>query len=1616
MSEGPGGPQGATAGGTLAMRMLSQRAMAASQMKRAANDKAIAQMLASKKSGPPAARLGDEIQHKSFLGALAGAVLGAIVTIAEGCLIMAACATGPYALVLVPALMYASYKASDYVEEKQNQLESWINSFCDTDGAINTGSKNVKINGKPAARAAVTLPPPPPPGAIPEVPQGEPSWGDIATDLLESAAEKAVPLAKAWGNAVITLTDSNAGFMDRVSAGASLLFPAGPVLMEFATMVGGRGEIKKDVDFPEAGEDTALCDKENKPPRIAQGSSNVFINNQPAARKGDKLECSAAIVEGSPDVFIGGEQVTYLDIQPEFPPWQRMILGGITIASYLLPPAGLLGKLGNLAKLGKLGNLLGKSGKLLGAKLGALLGKTGNSLKSIANKVIRWVTDPVDPVTGAYCDERTDFTLGQTLPLSFTRFHSSVLPLHGLTGVGWSDSWSEYAWVREQGNRVDVISLGATLNFAFDGESDTAVNPYHAQYILRRRDDYLELFDRDALSSRFFYDAFPGMRLRHPVTDDTSDDRLAHSPADRMYMLGGMSDTASNRITFERDTQYRITGVSHTDGIRLKLTYHASGYLKAIHRTDNGIQTLATYEQDARLDYHLFYEYDAADRIIRWSDNDQTWSRFTYDAQGRCVTVTGAEGYYNATLDYGDGCTTVTDGKGIHRYYYDPDGNILREEAPDGSTTTYEWDEFHHLLARHSPAGRVEKFEYNAAHGQLSRYTAADGADWQYCYDERGLLSNITAPAGQTWTQQCDERGLPVSLVSPQGEETRLAYTPQGLLSGIFRQDERRLGIEYDHHNWPETLTDVMGREHHTEYSGHDLPVKMRGPGGQSVRLQWQQHHKLSGLERAGTGAEGFRYDRHGNLLAYTDGNGVVWTMEYGPFDLPVARTDGEGHRWQYRYDKDTLQLTEVINPQGESYLYILDNCGRVTEERDWGGVVCRYRYDADGLCTARVNGLEETILYSRDAAGRLAEVITPEGKTQYAYDKSGRLTGIFSPDGTSQRTGYDERGRVNVTTQGRRAIEYHYPDEHTVIRCILPPEDERDRHPDGSLLKTTYRYNAAGELTEVILPGDETLTFSRDEAGREVLRHSNRGFACEQGWNAAGQPVSQRAGLFPAEATWGGLLPSLLREYRYDSAGNVSGVTSREDYGRETHREYRLDRNGQVTAVTASGTGLGYGEGDESYGYDSCGYLKAQSAGGHRISEETDQYAGGHRLKQAGNTQYDYDAAGRMVSRTRHRDGYRPETERFRWDSRDQLTGYCSAQGEQWEYRHDASGRRTEKRCDRKKIRFTYLWDGDSIAEIREYRDDKLYSVRHLVFNGFELISQQFSRVRQPHPSVAPQWVTRTNHAVNDLTGRPLMLFNSEGKTVWRPGQTSLWGLALSLPADTDYPAPRGERDAEADPGLLYAGQWQDAESGLCYNRFRYYEPETGMYLVSDPLGLQGGEQTYRYVPNPCGYIDPLGLAICQLARWTKWGSEQSNISDVLNSLGNRALKYANGDWIKSEAAFNKYINMINKRLELTGSKFRVEIQPAIKNGERVPATTNGPFKVNGKWTSGTHYTGGSKRLDAGIIDITSPTNQYGLHPVIEGFDITLNKTKPSAVDIYSDVFGGIDINDFRL
>lgn len=65
-----------------------------------------------------------------------------------------------------------------------------------------------------------------------------------------------------------------------------------------------------------------------------------------------------------------------------------------------------------------------------------------------------------------------------------------------------------------------------------------------------------------------------------------------------------------------------------------------------------------------------------------------------------------------------------------------------------------------------------------------------------------------------------------------------------------------------------------------------------------------------------------------------------------------------------------------------------------------------------------------------------------------------------------------------------------------------------------------------------------------------------------------------------------------------------------------------------------------------------------------------------------------------------------------------------------------------------------------------------------------------------------------------------------------------------------------------QLDQPLRFQGQYFDVESGLHYNRHRYYDPEVGRYLTPDPVKLAGGLNQYQYTPNPTGWVDPLGLS----------------------------------------------------------------------------------------------------------------------------------------------------------
>ncbi|MBY5925864.1 MULTISPECIES: RHS repeat-associated core domain-containing protein [unclassified Halomonas] len=66
----------------------------------------------------------------------------------------------------------------------------------------------------------------------------------------------------------------------------------------------------------------------------------------------------------------------------------------------------------------------------------------------------------------------------------------------------------------------------------------------------------------------------------------------------------------------------------------------------------------------------------------------------------------------------------------------------------------------------------------------------------------------------------------------------------------------------------------------------------------------------------------------------------------------------------------------------------------------------------------------------------------------------------------------------------------------------------------------------------------------------------------------------------------------------------------------------------------------------------------------------------------------------------------------------------------------------------------------------------------------------------------------------------------------------------------------------AQTDNPFRFQGQYHDEETGLHYNRHRYYDPEIGRFTTQDPIGLAGGDNLYVYAPEPTGWVDPLGLS----------------------------------------------------------------------------------------------------------------------------------------------------------
>ncbi len=399
-----------------------------------------------------------------------------------------------------------------------------------------------------------------------------------------------------------------------------------------------------------------------------------------------------------------------------------------------------------------------------------------------------------------------------------------------------------------------------------------------------------------------------------------------------------------------------------------------------------------------------------------------------------------------------------------------------------------------------------------------------------------------------------------------------------------------------------------------------------------------------------------------------------------------------------------------------------------------------------------------------------------------------------------------------------------------------------------------------SGRLSSLGIGSHQPLQFSHTAAGEEQRRTNGSGFALRHEWSPTG--LLQRQALEGAD---GRVNDVLERRYQYDVLDRLTGISD-SHWGEQA---FRLNGAGQVTAERRD---EGRRRQARLFGYDSeqnlCEVsqiapglgesLKVQDA----VVQASARYDAAGRVVERGHTQYRYDDCGRLAMKRETRPGFRPKETYFDWDVQDRLVRVSLPDGARWRYRYDAFGRRVSKVREgqlpsaQAVARVAYRWDGDQLIGQQQYYADG--SAAREVQWVYEPGSfRPLAQVEAQGDS------TQLHYIVTDLTGTARELCSEEGEIRWR-GEQGLWGAHRE--ERRPIPLRRYLGDAaneEVYCELRYQGQLYDAETGLYYNRHRYYDAESGQYLSPDPIGLHGGIRPQGYVHNPLEWCDPFGLSL---------------------------------------------------------------------------------------------------------------------------------------------------------
>ncbi|MFS2223464.1 RHS repeat-associated core domain-containing protein [Pantoea sp. B65] len=1295
------------------------------------------------------------------------------------------------------------------------------------DAVITSGSGNVRIKGRLAARAAGTVD-----HAFLNAPAG------AEQEQGPSAWEIAVGMAAGIAATVARPGAFFSALGEKISQAA-----AADVADFFSTLWTDLSQPMVAAASPEstpADRDTVSCKKHRDSSRIflAEGSKKVLINGHPAARNGDRSTCEAKIEVGDdPRVRIGGDSIVVRDIRSgkNFLAW---FIGGMAGGGELKQLLQLAGRAFDRVMVRRL---------LRSIPCPIFSAAAGEAAGGIAARAVQTL-HPVSIATGAKIlagAEDLDFVLEDRIPLYWQRVYHSRNPATGMLGQGWmlpfesrliryraASGELHFRWRDMAGRELEMgaVRAGDVIQFAEDGL--TLYCTSEGVVVLQTSEGEHQLYEPDPTREGEW-------RIARIYDRHDNCQHLSWNEAGQLIAVAGDNEAMVAELSYE-PVHGRLAAVhQRVQGQRYPLVrygYNEQGQLVSV--TDADDVTTRRFSWDRASDMLASHRY-----VTGLTVNYQ-WRPA---ADGSCWRVTGYQ---------------VVDDRQQTLESWIIDSDELARNATvtclSGGSSHHQWDAQHRITAWTDMYGAEWRYQWADQGELLQAVTAPDGGRWEYDYDERGNLTAMHNPLGEArltvwhpvwslpqqevlaggacWRYQHNALGDVVAVTDPLGGVTRLEWNPQGDL--ITETDAagntRRFG--WNQRGQMISAEDCSGYRSHSQYDATGRLLSTTDAEGNTTSCRRSAAGRIQAIIRADNRETRYEYDMHGQLVGENTDGFSERRVRRNVRGQVICQTDPAGHHTRFDYDRFG-RLTRLINPNNDSWHFAWDSGERLLAQTDYAGRRESYGYNARGQVTSVTqqplaqNGEPQAPLVSRleyDLSGRLATKSNAESVTRYQY--AGRSV-------TIQRTTQAEWQAAQ-----QQAVEPEWDEQLSLTADALGSLQSEQNH-SGSW---QYQYDALGNLQQSQGPDGSTQSFLRYGSGH-LLQHN---------WQHGGQQAEIAAyGRDRLHREISRSQGPLTLETRYDPAGRI--VMRRNAVLERRYQWDRLDQVAQQMLMSLAPGDPAPAFSQQRFGYDAAGQLTHRIADG--LEERCYYDPAGNRTDTAGEVVWhnllrrlkgarqQYDGFGRLLWRRAEQGA--PE-QHFSYNAEHQVTGVRLSGHPEYQrvqYRYDVLGRRTHKilyrhgQAESDAEVITFHWQGlQMVGEQSSRTPDR--SVRYLYSEGSW---EPLARVDITGDSRQIRWYH------SELNGLPERLTDEHGEVVWQ-GRFSSWGGTLYESHTAKLVVPQN---------LRFQGQYLDRETGLHYNLFRYYDPVTGRFTQPDPIGLNGGLNLYSYAPNPLSWIDPLGL-----------------------------------------------------------------------------------------------------------------------------------------------------------